>query len=57
MYGWIKSRSWADCHKFINEHNDELVREVLKCIKFNLLLLVAQQSRYTATPSCFLLFK
>jgi len=21
---WIKSRSYADCHKFINEHDDEL---------------------------------
>ena len=30
MAGWIQSRSWADCHKFINEHDDELVREVLK---------------------------
>jgi len=28
MYGWITSRSWADCQKFINEHDDELVREV-----------------------------
>jgi len=30
MDGWIISRSYADCHKFINEHDDELVREVLK---------------------------
>ena len=30
MLGWIHSRSYADCHKFINEHDDELVREVLK---------------------------
>ena len=30
MVIWIESRSYADCHKFINEHNDELVREV-KC--------------------------
>ena len=30
MPKWIKSRSYADCHKFINQHNDELVREVLK---------------------------
>jgi len=28
--GWIKSRSYADCHKFIDEHDDELVRELLK---------------------------
>jgi len=26
----INSRSYADCHKFIGEHDDELVREVLK---------------------------
>ena len=32
MAGWIRSRSYADCHKFINEHDDELVREVLKYI-------------------------
>jgi len=30
MLGWIQSRSYADCHKWINEHDDELVREVLK---------------------------
>ena len=24
MTKWIKSRSYADCHKFINEHDDEL---------------------------------
>ena len=30
MVKWISSRSYADCHKFINEHDDELVREVLK---------------------------
>jgi len=30
MVGWIRSRSYAGCHKFINEHDDELVREVLK---------------------------
>jgi len=29
MHEWIKSRSYADCHKFFNEHDDELVREVL----------------------------
>jgi len=32
MAKWI--RSWADCHKFINEHDDELVREVLKYSHF-----------------------
>jgi len=41
MAGWIKSRSWADCHKFINEHDDELVREVLKYMNSNLLRHVA----------------
>ena len=30
MGGWIESRSYADCHKFFNEHDDELVCEVLK---------------------------
>jgi len=29
MVGWITSRSYADCHKFINEHDDELIRGVL----------------------------
>ena len=37
MPKWIKSRSWADCHKFINEHDDELVREVLKYCNSTLL--------------------
>ena len=41
MAGWIKSRSWADCHKWINEHDDELVREVLlKYCNSNILLQV-----------------
>jgi len=30
MQECIRSRSWTDCLKFINGHNDELVREVLK---------------------------
>ena len=34
MAGWIRSRSYADCHKFIDEHDDELVREVLKFKQF-----------------------
>ena len=29
MARWIESRSYADCHKFINEHDDELIRGVL----------------------------
>ena len=41
MAGWIQSRSWADCHKFINEHDDELVREVLKYTNSDLLREVA----------------
>jgi len=40
MVGWIQARSWADCHKF-NEHNDELVREVLKYNNSNLLREIA----------------
>jgi len=38
---WIQSRSYTDCHKFINEHNVELVREVLKYYNSNLLLSIA----------------
>jgi len=34
MAKWIRSRSYADCHKFINEHDDELVREVIKFNNF-----------------------
>jgi len=41
MQGWIRSRSWADCHKFINEHDDELVREVLKYRNSELLRQIA----------------
>jgi len=38
---WFKSRSHADCHKFINDHDDELVREVLKYSNSTLLRDVA----------------
>ena len=43
MAGWIQSRSCADCHKFINEHDDELVREVREVLKYekNLLFFLA----------------
>jgi len=41
MSGWIRSRSWTDCHKWINEHDDELVREVLKHYNSNLLQAIA----------------
>ena len=29
---WIKSRSYADCHKFINEHDDELAPPI-QCVQ------------------------
>ena len=45
MAGWIQSRSYADCHKFINEHDGELVREVLKY--YNSQLLRAVVAKYT----------
>jgi len=41
MNDWIKSRSYADCHKFIDEHDDELVREVFKFMNSALLLEIA----------------
>jgi hypothetical protein len=41
MAGWIQSRSYEDCHKFINEHDDELVREVLKISNSDLLVRAA----------------
>jgi len=54
MAGWIQSRSYADCHKFINEHDDELVCEVLKYGDSGLLLLVAQQSKVYNDSLAFL---
>ena len=42
---WIKSRSYADCHKFIDEHDEELVREVLKYMNSILLRYVACHSQ------------
>ena len=45
MLGWMRSRSWADCHKFINEHDDELVSEVLKYDNSELLQGVACYSQ------------
>jgi len=45
---WIKSRSYAGCHKFINEHDDELVREVLKFYNSELLREIATEGqKYT----------
>jgi len=54
MGGWIPSRSWADCHKFINEHDDELVREVLKYMKYELLREVAAYSQVYSDSLVFL---
>jgi len=54
MHGWIKSRSWADCHKFINEHDDELVREVLKYMNSYLLQHVAAFSQVYSESLVFL---
>ena len=50
MVDWIKSRSYADCHKWINEHDDELVREVLTYRNSTLLREIATESqKYTDT--------
>jgi len=54
MNGWIQSRSWADCHKFIDEHDDELVREVLKYDNYNLLLEIACHSQVYSESLVFL---
>jgi len=54
MVTWIQSRSYADCHKFINEHDDELVREVLKFINSQLLREVACNSQEYSDSLVFL---
>jgi len=54
MGGWIKSRSYADCHKWINEHDDELVREVLKFNNSALLQEVACESQVYSDSLVFL---
>jgi len=54
MQEWIKSRSWADCHKFIDEHDEELVREVLKYSNSNLLRNVAAYSQIYSDSLVFL---
>jgi len=54
MAGWINSRSWAGCHKFINEHDDELVREVLKYRNSYLLFQVAMDSQKYSDSLVFL---
>jgi len=54
MATWIKSRSYADCHKFIDEHDDELVREVLKYFNSELLRYVACNSQTYSDSLMFL---
>jgi hypothetical protein len=54
MEGWIQSRSYADCHEFINEHDDELVREVLKYRNPNILRNVACYSQIYSDSLVFL---
>jgi len=57
MDGWIRSRSWADCHKFINEHDDELVREMLKYMNSDLLRQLACNSQVYTESLVFLAFR
>jgi len=54
MARWIESRSYADCHKFINEHDDELVREVLKFHNSDLLRRIACNSQVYSESLVFL---
>jgi len=54
MAGWIRSRSYADCHKWINEHDDELVREVLKYYNYNLHQSIACYSQVYSDSLVFL---
>jgi len=54
MVDWIRSRSYADCHKWINEHIDELVREVLKFYNSNLLKEIACISQIYSESLVFL---
>jgi len=51
---WIRSRSYADCHKWIDEHDEELVREVLKYSNSNLLRNVAAYSQVYSDSLVFL---
>jgi len=57
MIDWILSRSWADCHNFINEHDDELVREVLKYRNSSLLRQIAVHSQVYSDSLVFLAFR
>jgi len=54
MDDWIESRSYADCHKFIDEHDDELVREVLKYYNSELLRTIACNSQKYSDSLVFL---
>jgi hypothetical protein len=54
MVIWIKSRSYADCHKFIDEHDDELVHEVIKYNNSDLLREVATESQVYTESLVFL---
>jgi len=54
MAKWIQSRSYADCHKFIDEHDDELVREVLKFRDSELLQQLACNSQLYSESLVFL---
>jgi len=54
MAKWIRSRLYADCHKFINEHDDELVREVLKFRNYDLLREIACHSQIYSDSLVFL---
>jgi len=54
MAMWIRSRSYADCHKWIDEHDDELVREVLKYYNYDLLREIACISQIYSDSLVFL---
>jgi len=54
MNVWIQSRSYADCHEFIDEHDDELVREVLKYMNSDLLQCIACNSQAYSDSLVFL---
>jgi len=54
MATWIQSRSYADCHKFINQHDDEFVHEVLKYSNYNLLRKIACCSQVYSESLVFL---
>jgi len=57
MGEWIRSRSYADCHKFIDEHDDELVREVLKYDNSELLRGIACTSQVYSESLVFLVLR